>query len=402
MTSSPIHSFYPAIEGNDYRWFTSWRGEIKGEQRSWSGLKNIIHLVSATKRVNHQLTSLEPARVKWVSVPMIHQGQKAQESLEQCNFLNRLILKIVIFFCTGTTLNQQISKLEKAGGSTKSYKESLIKAAEEILNAEDGFEAYQSTAKDYPIPKRRRYEDTIADIRQPMHGILHHLQQALAIDGRKLIALLREKKSWDNPEVIELANSSMQLACLSYQLAMNYESQWLTEVKRVGSRAEAMMHQHAYPWLVVLSFDSLYRLIRGGAIINDSGKWVFTALDNNEETKRFYEEGTPQNQWRCQYNETIDVLDQEIGTKNIDAIDGRYMSGRDDQELWPEDAQAIKAERTRINQLCLNPKADLSLREKSQEIEKKWDTVYEACSVPQKWLLQCDGEELIEQFLTPC
>lgn len=403
---SPHHGFYPALEGSDQRWYTS-GGKVDVREKSAFGISNLIGFVSAAKVVNKELAALEPTRVKWVAVPMLHQASKVQQAFEKHNFLVKLILKVVVFFCTGTTLHGQVASLKQASGRIEDYKEKLIEDAEEILNAENGLEAYKLAAAQYPIPERKRNLPLI-DHRRPINGILHHLAQAVAVEGRSLITLLNQGKTWEDAEVLQLGTSCMQLAGLAYLLTMKYEVACLAEANdSVKNRAKYMNNQSVFPWLIVEMFDALYIFLRGGAVRDDKGEWKYSAFENKDVSQQFFADDTEQGRWRKQYNEIIAQLDQEIGINEIKKSDTRFLSGLDDQEAFSPESileakSALLSATIALSRAREKNEPDVSsLVQECTQAEEKWNKLYRACSVPQKRLLGEEPKERLKRFISP-
>lgn len=389
---SANHGFYPNIMCDD-RWYASWRGQVGAREKSLWGGRNLIGFVSAAKAVNNQLATLDSTRVKWVATPMLNRALRVQQAFEKHNYLIQLILKIVVWFCTGATLHGQIARLEKALEGEKGYKEALIEGAKNILGAEDGLAAYKLSAEQYPIPvwpKALCYQ-------QPLNGILYHFQQAISAEARNLVTLLSEGKSWEDQEVLKLSDSCMELACLAHRLMVKYEVSWLKEKIQPGyysqTKAELLINQNLYFWVVLMRFDALYMFLRGGALTNPQGEWKSTALKNGEELQKFFTEGTLQNSWREQYNAIMGLVDEEIGLEAFRKADGRYLHGKDDTRDWPEgvldafEARKLAYREAREEMNKNKGKLTNTTQQKRNEADRKWEEVDNQCSHLQQFLL---------------
>lgn len=325
-STSPCHELYPALQNKNHRWFTTWRGLVVFQEKSWWGIRNLVGFVLAVKNVNCHVANIAPKQAKFITLDMRYQALKVEKKFAQHSIFIRLILKIIVFISTGTTLHRQITQLNQVGDCIQKTQKSLIQVAEDLLNDSDGFNSYKISAKEYSLPIRW---DISIHHRQPLHGLLHHLQISFKYNINELVDLLRRGRTWEDPDVINMTDSCMKLACLSYKLTIKYEAAWLASTKRVYSKAHAMTEQRVFPWLVALSFDLLYCFVRSRIIFDAEGNWTRTAGKNSEEAKWFYDDQTPQGQWRQQFNEVIELLDSNIGIDAIKQLDQRFISQLD-------------------------------------------------------------------------
>jgi hypothetical protein len=344
--------------GPDQVWSVE-NGSISPHDKSCCGIKNYIDLVQTVLFVNKYFIenqeNLSEKDIKQISSVLLKQANKASNHLEQQNWLCCLIVKVILYIYTGTTLNQAIDDCTQTVFETMHIKNDFSadihhpQLMEDARKALESPEAYLEIGKKYTVPEEI--------IHKPKNPILFFLRNAVVehwLQARELIMQGKDFKDW---RLNYHCDTTMQIGKILMQLAITRELELLDsrewERKFYGNgnpnddvgecnKPKEYGNQGNYTIWIHILFSLFYQWVHAIPTYDPTDNIWYTAIQRGspQEMKSFYIEGTRQNDWRESFNEIMTLLESTLtpeGIKKMLKQEPRMTTGLDTEEMLNPD-----------------------------------------------------------------
>ncbi len=319
-------------------------------------LANLVEFIRCVNFANSKLSSVSEKTISQhdaerIFTPLAETSIKLQLALQKQSRLVQLIVTIVQFIFTGTTLAASIASLkttmiqnqglENSFAAKLAYPQLMSDAAYAQLNRS----AYFEVAKRYSLPSVCSNSRTSSIGQCIINPLLYHLKQTFTYEWQEMRRMIRQGKTLKDSGV---QDKSVQEHCdraigllkaltnlsLSHELAALHDKNNPGIVATKAQLARQLGSQRGYPYWMLNLAGQFYKWIRSFptySIIDN--RWHSSYAENRPFMEQFYQEGTRASFWCNTYNDICRSLDEHVDRAEFLSQDSRFYLDEDSPSM---------------------------------------------------------------------
>lgn len=306
-------------------------------------LVNLVDFIRSVKFTNEELTreTVSHTEAERIFTPLAQMSIRLSMSIQNKSFLHRLILNIIQYIYTGTTITGAISMLKNTmvnrqlianNFAAKLAYPQLLADAEYALKSTSN---YSEVAKKYTLTNAT-LNSGFGAIRYLINPFLYHLKQAFTSEWQEMRELIKKGKTLEDPEVMDHVDACLQIGYTLSELALTHELEALHKKNKPNTPitkealARQLGSQLGYPYWVINIVGQFYKDIRSYPTYTPSdNKWHSSYATARSFMQQFYQEGTRPVIWRNTFNAICQLVSAHVDRATFLQQDSRFYLDED-------------------------------------------------------------------------
>lgn len=228
---------------------------------------NLIDFVRSVQFASAALSSvkeepLSQQEKERLFLPLAETSITLQRGIAELSFIRRIVLHVIQYLFTGTSISGATKTLESAVYSSPELhnpvaaKLAYPRLFRDAEYAQTCLAAYQEVAKKYALPS---VADTLGNGKQALKNpLLYYLRQILAEEWHQLNSLVKQGKGVDDPVVKNRIDVAMQTALVLAKLALTHERSFYSPPYKELTK----MDQDKYAFWIMYTISNFYGWLR--------------------------------------------------------------------------------------------------------------------------------------------
>lgn len=314
---SNLQSLPPGQAWFIYNHQIAYRPEKKNSLRDLTSLVKVAQFTEQVLKNTHDTTSFPVT-------PLFCKLIESKRILLKKNACMRLVVKILIFLQTFTSLDQASERLRKTCVDHKGHPNihaaslrypCLLHDARSALESPETYQLLRNSYRSIKIPKKfMKSPDS--------HPMLYAFHQAIEKEYNTLESLVEKGKDYSTSEFLHQADIFSELCCQAMELTLERENALFAKdyaLRYPEDSAQswerlALISQDHFGFNIALCFDFHYTWLRTLPAYHKNTKEIRRHAFEPP-SKNFYIEGSRFNRWQQNYNRIVRLFCQKIGLK---------------------------------------------------------------------------------------